>query len=160
MPAGIVAFSFGFPDTIAANLEIALMADREAKARFAPILTQREVRMHDAEYVDADGPQGPTPTLRMCRKAVQWAHSRGLDELVIVAAQPHLWRCIRDMKYAVREVNFDIAVSDSDLIYGVAPENWFRGDSEQWCTNNRIAWYLRDTILRIMPMCIYARIAS
>ncbi|OGG58642.1 hypothetical protein A2765_02875 [Candidatus Kaiserbacteria bacterium RIFCSPHIGHO2_01_FULL_56_24] len=160
MSSGIVAFAFGFPDTVVANLAIARLAYEEASRLSAPIYTQHEVHVHGAEYVDAPGPQGPIPTLRLCRAAVQWAHLRGLDEIVIGAAKPHLWRCIRDLEYAVQEVNFPIAVRASGYINKVAPEDWFRGDSQQWYTNNRLAWYLRDTILRIMPMFIYARIAS
>ena len=160
MLPGIVVFAFGFPTGIVANQRLTEIAKQEISRDSVPVITQHEIVLDGAEYVDTPGPEGPIPTLRLCRKAVQWAHLRGLDELVIVAAKPHLWRCIRDMKHSVREVNFNIAVYASELIHDVPPEDWFRGDSKQWYTNNRLAWYLRDTILRIMPMSIYRRIAS
>lgn len=160
MLPGIVVFGFGFPTDIVANQLLTEMAKWEMSLDSTPVFTQREIVLDGAEYSDAPGPQGPMTTLRVCRAAVQWAHLRGLDEIMIIAAKPHLWRCLRDMRYAAREVNFDIKVYASDLIENVSSKQWFRGDSEQWCTKSRVVWYLRDSILRIMPMSIYRRIAS
>ncbi len=136
------------------------MAEKESLTHSACIITQHEIRIVGADYVDAPGPQGPIPTLRLSRAAVQWAHWHGLDELIIVAAKPHVWRCVRDLKYAAQEVNFKIDIRPSRLIDKVPRDHWFRGDSRQWYTQNQIAWHMRDSILRVMPMFFYTRIAS
>jgi hypothetical protein len=157
---GIVAFAYGLSSLSPSNLRITEIAMYESRQIAGQVFTQRELRIPGAYSVDAGGQQGPIPTLRMARDAVQWARILGLEELCIVAAHPHAWRCLRDMEYAMREVGFVIPIYLSDEIQKVPLSVWFEDNSGQWHTRSRWTWYLRDTILKLMPMWLYVRIAS
>jgi len=103
---GIVAFAFGVPDTISSNRRIAEIASKKAHELDAPVYTQLDVRVESGiqvEYIKEDFSKPPS-TLRMARGVVQWAKQKGFTELWVVAAKPHLWRVIRDIQQAIREV--------------------------------------------------------
>ena len=159
---GIVAFAFGVPETIRSNQCIAEMASRKALELSAPVYTQRDIRVEpgiEVMYTEEE-PGNPPPTLRIARGAVRWAKKRGFVELWIVAAKPHLWRCLCDMKAAVREAGGGIVVRAFKEIEQVPEDEWFCSDSTQERTQSREAWNKRERIVRLMPFCIYKRVAS
>ena len=102
----------------------------------------------------------PPPTLRVCRGAVRWAMRLGLDELWIVCAKPHLWRCERDLKYAVSEAKAQIAVRICEEVEQYPEDEWFCSDSTQERTQSREAWDKRERIIKIMPFFVYKLVAS
>jgi len=161
---GVVAFAFGMPKTIRSNRHIARIAARKAIAMDrTPIYTQSDVNVRGlsvAVFYVPEEPGNPPPTLRIARGAVQMARSLKLIELWVAAAKPHLWRCLRDMKAAVREAGGGIVVRVCEEIEQVSEDDWFCPDSTQERTQSREAWEKRERIVRLMPFCVYKRVAS
>ena len=163
MTAAVVAFAFGVPNTLRSNRRIADIASKTAKSLGAAVYTQRDVIPIEPgiaiELTDEDYPKR-VPTLRIARGAVKWAAKRGCDELWVCAARPHVARCLRDLRYAVREANADIALKLCEGIGQHPIDFWFCRESAQLDTRIRMIWRVRDAILTNMPMQFYVRIAS
>lgn len=72
MKTGIVAFSFGAPDTIVANRQIAEIASKEARELKGRVYTQRDVCVGKDIQVEYTKEESgiPPPTLRIARGAV------------------------------------------------------------------------------------------
>lgn len=161
---GVVAFALGVPSTIKSNRHIARIAARKAIAMdLAPIYTQSDVNVRGLSVVVFYVPEElghPPPTFRIARGAVQMAKDHGIVELWVAAAKPHLWRCLRDMKVAVREAGGGIVIRACEEIEQVPEDEWFCSDSTQERTQSREAWEKRERIVRLMPFCIYKRVAS
>ena len=159
---GIVAFSFGVPETILSNRRIAQIASQRARKLGASVYTQLDVRVEsgiEVEYTD-EQPGNPPPTLRIARGAVQWAEQRGFTRLWVVAAQPHLWRCLRDLWQAVSEVGAQIQLIPCPEILEYPEDSWFCPDSEQKRVWSREAWDKREKVLKFVPFCIYKCVAK
>ena len=86
------------------------MAVAKAQEFQSDIFTQKDVSVDSSSvavhYVNED--DGPPPTLRIAREAVQLVIKRNLSEIWIACAFPHLWRCIRDLEDAIKEVETEI----------------------------------------------------
>ncbi len=160
---GIVAFAFGAPETINSNQLIAHIALQKAREFNAPVYTQLDVRVEPGikvTYTD-EKPGQPPPTLRIARGAAQWAKRQGLVELWIVAARPHLWRCVRDLTQSVREAGAPIVIRVCNKeIYRFPEDEWFCPDSTQPRARSRKDWQGRERILKFMPFFFYKRVAS
>ncbi len=161
---GIVAFSFGAPSAIPANQHIARIARNHAIALKASIYTQPDIQINNKEGVEVlythQKNGNPPPTLRIARRAVQWAHQQGIKELLVVAAEPHLWRCVRDLKYASKEARMRIHIRISSEPELYPEEEWFCANSTQERTQSKKNWERQERILRHLPMFLYKRIAS
>ena len=170
---GIVAFAFGTPHFTLSNQCIAEIAMRKALSQGewrqgdvvvpAPIYTQRDIQMPrflGRRYRAEEREGNPPPTLRIARGAIKWAKQQGVRKLWVVAAKPHLWRCIRDLKYAIREADAQIKVFVCGGIRQVPENKWFDPDSTQERVRSFWKWWPREIILRLMPMFIYRRVAS
>lgn len=164
MKTGIVAFAFGAPAKIRSNASISLIVARKAAELKAPVFTQQDVQIIrsgiEVIYVK-EKPGDPPPTLRIARIAVRWAREQGIRELWIIAAGPHVWRCERDLKYAVSEVNALIKVRVcKEIKQNREIDPWYCRDSSQSRTRSFFNWWSREAILRLMPMFLYKRIAG
>ena len=98
MKSGILPFAFGVPETILSNRRIAQIASRKAHELGAPVYTQLDIHIEagiEVEFTE-EQPSKPPSTLRFARGAAQWARRKNLTDLWVVAAKPHLWRCVRD----------------------------------------------------------------
>lgn len=172
---GIVAFAFGVPHSTPSNKRIAEIAMWKASGREegewcqgdvvipAPIYTQRDIQMpgflgRQCRIEEKEG--NPPPTLRIARGAVKLAKQQGIRKLLVVAARPHLWRCIRDLKYAIREAKAQIKVFVCREIKQLPENKWFDPDSTQKRARSFWKWWPREIILRLMPMAIYRRVAG
>lgn len=163
MKAGVVAFAFGVPDSIRSNQLIARIASEKARELKAPIYTQLDVPVRSGSIKvthTEEKPGNPPPTLRIARGAVSWAKSLGLEELWIAAAKPHLWRCERDLKYAVDEAKSKINVCICKDIYKYSEDQWYCPDSEQERTCSPERWWKREGKLKKLPMFVYKRVAK
>jgi hypothetical protein len=156
--SAVVAFAFGVPHSIRSNQRIADMA------RDSPLIyTQRDIRIKNpvgrVDYTEEKEGE-PPPTLRIARGAVQWAMNLGITELWIACALPHLWRCRRDLEYAIEEAGGEITVWICEEVMEYPMSSWFCPDSTQPRTGSQKAWVKRERILWRMPMVIYKLIAS
>jgi hypothetical protein len=159
--AGVVAFAFGVPTTIRSNQLIAVIACQKAEEIQGPLFTQRDVPIptnFDVEYV-AENPASPPPTLRIARGAAKWAIRRQLKELWISAAEPHVWRCFRDLERALLEQHANIRVCVCTDIRQYPESDWYCTDSEQVRTRTKKSWVGREGFLQILPFFIYRLIA-
>lgn len=165
---GIVALAFGMPPSVMSNVAIRETAQAAALALDAPIFTQ-----YDCGITTDDSPVGvrhitetpgkPPPTLRICRAAAQWATALCLDEVHVIGAPPHLWRCMRDMKESLGEIGSGIRTyswAEPELRDSHPPGFWFCAEGTQWYTNRRLNWAIRDIILKCMPWRMYSLIAK
>lgn len=160
--AGIVAFAFGAPDTIRPNQWIAEIASQKSRKLNAPVYTQCDVLIKpeiQVEYTEEEPGSLPT-TLRMARGAVQWAKQNKFTELWVVAALPHLWRVMRDIKEAIREAEVQINIYFCEEITQHPENTWFCPDSTQGRVRSPKSWYIREIILRFMPFFLYKYIAN
>lgn len=166
---GVVAFAFGVPHSILSNQRISLLATHHAIHLKARIYTQRDIYIEagcqfgengiKVDYTDED-PANPPPTLRMARGAVQWAKEQGIELLLVVAAKPHLWRCMRDLSKAAEEFGGTIEIRVCEEIEEWPEDSWFCPDSTQERVRSRTSWNKRETILKLMPFWIYKRVAN
>jgi len=164
---GIIAFAFGVPSSIPSNRTITHIAGLESYYGFCvPVYTQRDIQICQDKFgvgrieYTKEKPGNPPPILRIARGAIQWAKERELSSLVIVAAAPHLWRALRDTKYAVREAGLQIKVLPSELIQKHSKNFWFCSESTQKRTTSWWQWWSREIIVKLMPFWLYKRIAS
>ena len=165
---GIVAFTFGTPYTLRTNQFISRLAFQKARRIDAPVYTQLDIDsswgfQQKTTYTPEIAGHAP-PTLRICRGAVQWAKQLSLSELWIVCARPHLWRCKKDLEYAIHEAAADISIHVCEEIKEESENFWYCPESaaSQWYTRSRLAWLVRDSILRALCFfnySIYRRIA-
>jgi hypothetical protein len=160
--AGVVAFAFGVPHNIQSNLWIAQIASRKARELRAPVYTQADVCVELGIRVEysPEEPGNPPPTLRIARGAVAWAQQNKLTTLWVSAAKPHLWRCVRDLKYAIREARAQIVVRICEKIDKYPESGWYCSDSTQPRVRSRKKWRRRERIFEWMPMFLYKRVAS
>lgn len=157
---GVVAFAFGVPYTTQANRQI---RDIVARAR-APIFTQQDIQFPDIWNMDVTYCEGevggPPPTLRIAREAVHWAIMQNIDEIMVVAAQPHLSRAMRDMRMAVREWGACILVVKSPEVGLYHEDSWYSPESTQARAKSARAFLPREYVLRLMPFWLYKKLAS
>lgn len=162
MKAGVVAFAFGVPETIPPNKRISrIAAQKTLQLGGAPLYTQHDVHAEkgiDVEYTEEQN-NNPPSTLRLARNAVQWARSRNLTDLWVVAAQPHLWRCIRDLRHSIQERNAPIWIHICKEIESYPESEWFCLESHQKRTQTKWDWERREQIIRLLPFFLYKRIA-
>ena len=161
---GVVAFAFGVPDTIRSNYHIAQIASQKARKLNALVYTQADVKLEPGiiVFLTPEEPGNPPPTLRIARGAVRWAKhpDNRIVEIWVVAAKPHVWRCERDLRQAVREAGGGIVVRVCKEIEQIPEDEWFCPDSTQERTRSREAWNKRERVLKLMPFFIYKHIAS
>lgn len=163
---GIIAFAFGVPSTTLPNRRIGAIASAKAYTLCAPVFTQRDVPIWEevsTEYV-AEIPGEPPPTLRIARAAVEWAQTRGIGTLWVAAAHntggSHLNRCLRDLRYAVRETGHRMTVRVCEDIFPYPRREWFSKSSIQPRTQSLGSWWSRELLARLLPMWLYKRVAS
>lgn len=162
---GIVAFAFGTPATIWSNICIRNIALAYVRRDRALVFTQADIQFQTDLRVSVtyckEVPGQPPPTLRIAREAIRWALLNRIDSITVVAAKPHLWRCMRDMSMAAKEMGCQwIKIVASTTIDQYQKEQWFCPDSTQPRTQTEKEWRKRERILELMPFFIYRHVAS
>lgn len=159
---GIVAFAFGTPESIFSNRLIAKIAFQKAFELKAPIYTQLDVSVGegaDVKFIEEPF-NNPVTTLRIARGTVLWAIINGITELWVVAAKPHLWRCVRDLKGVAEEVSAQIEVLVCKETEEYDEYVWFCSNSDEIWTQSKKNWQRREWIINLIPFFIYKLIAS
>ena len=155
--AGITVFSFGAPANIRSNRALSKIAMEKAHKLKAPIFTQLDIKIEDStietDYV-REKPGNPPPTLLIAQGAVKWAKRKEITDLWIIAARPHLWRCMRDLAYA-RRASVEIQFHICNEIYEYSDIDWFCVNSVQKRTQSREEWEKRERLIKRMPFSIY-----
>jgi hypothetical protein len=163
---GIVAFAFGQPWYVLPNLRILESAQKRSVQMQAPIFTQLDIGIDESDFCVTFATQkktdGPPPTLRIAREAVQWAIKNGITQLWVICARPHWWRCKRDLRFAIREAKMKGRIKARTPVEIMDSERrqWFTLKSTQPRTRSFREWEKRESILRRMPMILYKAVAS
>jgi hypothetical protein len=114
--------------------------------------------------VDVEYTQGtledPPPTLREARGAVEWAKRRGLTRLMVVAAKPHLPRCLRDLMRASEEANVSLSFFVPEEITQSDEDEWFCLGSVETRVKTKSMWLVRERILILLPFWLYQLVAN
>lgn len=167
----IVVFAFGQPSTTAPNTYLANLArDASLQEDNAPIYTQRDIVIPErgsicVHYFPGEELENPPPTLRIARWFVKH-HLEDTQRVIIVAAEPHLGRVCRDMRYVIKEeAGMQVGMLGVKLEFpGVLLEQrgrvWFCPESVQKRTTSWWRWWLRELPLRLLPLRLYVRVAS
>ena len=149
------------PAGIPSNLAISRITFDMASQYGLPIFTQKDLIClgpgADATYV-AEKPNHPAATLEIAFQCVDWAIQRRILILWVVGAEPHLWRCIRDLRYAIRKAGVEVAIVIATEVYEIPESIWFCPDSSQSFHRTRAQWEQSDWIMRNMPMFLYVHI--
>jgi hypothetical protein len=158
----IAAFAFGRPKTITPNKFIATMATAEAVQHKAIIFTQADVEIIDAnaKYFPSEIQNNPPPTLRIARWIIQSAMQDKIELIVVAAAGPHAWRCKRDLQIAAKEAKYTVEIKIAKPKKKISTTYWFTKNSTQERTQSWCKWWNRETILWLMPVFIYKKVAS
>lgn len=160
---GIVVFAFGTPATINSNCLLADIARLWSNQKSAPIFTQADIKFPPSftgsvTYCD-ESTNHPPPTLKIAQEALAWATTQGLDELCIVAAEPHFTRCLRDLRVARRERRASVRLIRAFPPNSIESENWFCPDSASPRTRDASRWQLTERVLNLLPVWLYKIVA-
>ncbi|NLA08243.1 MAG: hypothetical protein GX873_00905 [Parcubacteria group bacterium] len=112
------------------------------------------------KYIIEEDPENPPTTWQIARGVVRLANQQSIKKILIVAAKPHLWRVLRDVKQAVREAGKEIEVCVCEEIEQYPENSWFCPDSTQDRVRSREKWNKREKILKLIPFFIYKNIAK
>lgn len=153
---GVVAFGFGSRLTKSNGLIAEAAAEKAIELR-APVFTQTDVQIEigiETKYFKQQ-PNRPPSTLQFVKAVVEWAIAENIGVICVVAAPPHRWRCVRDLRKIIRKSSAKIGVRVSKRTGNHKIAEWFCSNSEQLRTQFRILWWPRELILRIMPFWFY-----
>lgn len=161
MRTAIVAFAFGTPSSTVTNRRLASIAGNRALALNVQVITQRDIKIGgDIEIKIEEDPLLPAPTLRIARQAVIWAEAHQIERLMVVAALPHLARCLRDLRKAAKERGFTVEIVPDSEVLNSRYFSWFDKSSTQKRVRSLDQWIVREAILTLMPFWLYKRIAA
>ena len=162
MKIGILPFAFGAPEGILSNRRIASIASKMARDFSAPVYTQLDICLDDDIEVDLtyETPGNPPSTLRFVRGAVQWARRKKITNFLVIAAKPHLWRCVRDLTHVIYEEKINIEINVCKETDQYPEDEWYCPDSKQDRTRSRKKWEKRERLIKIIPFCFYKLIAK
>ena len=154
---GIIVFAFGAASHIKSNTILSEIAVKKSKELNAPIFTQRDIviseEMNNVEYVEEK--DKPPSTLKLAQAAVAWAIKNGIEEIIVVAAKPHLSRVLRDMRMAAKEYGARLGIEVAEEIFLYSSNDWFCPESIQLWTRNNVYWNIRENVLLYIPFPIY-----
>ncbi len=160
---GITAFAFGNPAKLTSNSTLAFIAMLEAERLHTEIYTEADIeittqRIPVTKFKPASGKQ--PSTLQMAQDAVLWAKDNNYDELIVVAARLHIWRCIRDLKKSSLEAGLSLKITACPIVKQYPIRWWLSEDSKQKRTRSLSNWMIREMVLRVLPFSIYKKITG
>jgi hypothetical protein len=158
LKVAIVAFSFGAPATIRSNQCLAQIVSRKAVELNALVFADYDIPI--GPEVEAEFMEGSSSTWQFARSAVKWAIHQEITEFLVVAAEPRLWRCRRDLDQAIKIAKAKINLFSCLETKQFSEADWYCHDSTQLRTRTRYNWEKREGIVRQLPFFIYKLIAS
>ncbi len=151
----IVVFAFGSP-VVSANQILAKIAKTEAKKEgVIKIITQKDIPLIGTVVERVEAEKNPPSTFLIAEKTIQWAHQNKIDEIIVIAAPMHLKRCIRDLKHNAKKLQFPVKITVPPEIFQVHHKLWYSKESLQKHTHSSSRWWVREIIIRLMPMWAY-----
>lgn len=161
MKTGIIVFAFGKPSWTKANLCLAAEALNVAYAKgIVNVFCQKDIDIPVDENIitivrvvrEVDNYDTPT-TLAIAQSAFLWAQANALEKVIIVAARPHKWRCLRDV---TRVFGDQIEVENYNKTDSLTNSVWFNKNSRQLYTRRPVYWWARELFIRTLPYTLYS----
>lgn len=134
----VFPLNFGAPATIRANLAIGEAALRESRKRNIPLFyAPREI------FDFGDYPKGfckdfsgYISTVKQVRALAEAAREKSWQRVLVVAAPPHRWRALRDLRAAGFEADLD-----DSLLHAFPRGFWYSKESEHKQTTSWLRWW-------------------
>ena len=88
-------------------------------------------------------------TLALVEQFAQAAKINKWEVVKLVAARQHIWRCARDLKKVLPEICLD----------KIPVEVAYCSDVQEWAASP-LKWWVRETIIRLLPWGLYRRVCG
>jgi hypothetical protein len=133
----IFPLNFGAPAGLPANLAIADAALRESRTRNLPIFFAPKEIFDFSDYPDQFSSDfaGYISTVKQVQALADTAADHGWKRVLIIAAPPHIWRALRD----VRARGFSAGADGSLRVY--PPRFWYAKESMHRQTTSWFRWW-------------------
>jgi hypothetical protein len=133
----VFALNFGLPAALPANRAIAEAALRASRTRNIPVF-YAPLGIFDLEdypsRICADF-NGYISTVKQVRALVETARQRAWRHVLVIAAPPHRWRALRDVRAAGLEAEVD------NSLRALPRGLWYARDSEHRQTASWFRWW-------------------
>jgi len=159
-----VLITFAFTENGLANYTLAEKSIEFARFNNLPMFTQEDISKkiectsvkilnnHDQLYIRES--DSYLSTLGLIHGLKKVAEERNWNNVVVAAAPVHCWRCVRDL----RKMGFHVL---GCLNVGIRTNKyWFNDNDPQIWVRNSLFWYIRESILRLLPWRVYSKIAG
>ncbi len=173
----ILLFAFGANEEIRSNQVLLKEALRCSKVNGVGTIFSQKAILTETNYWDENGkyyrvelfdqpdPSKHPPTLRIARWAIFLAAlDFRYERLIVIAADPHIDRCMRDSLYVLSQLRAthyaNIKIEPWVNAGEYTDQDWFCADSTQLRTRTRVAWNKRESLLMKTPMWLYATMAG
>jgi len=88
-------------------------------------------------------------SLNVIKQFAEMAKLNGWTSVKLVAAEQHIWRCVRDVKEILPSV----------YVQEIAVKTAYQPDIQPWVTSP-LRWWIRELIIRLLPWSLYKRLCD
>lgn len=157
----VLAFAFTTPPHMPSNVRIARLALKSALGLDQAIFTQADLPVDSlqgleiARVKEGSGKRPPS-TLRIAQEAVKYAQAGGFTSLLVIAAKPHLPRCLRDARLATKGTGITCQF----------PDEVMKSDYRGWFCRDQIyhrspgLFWIREKMLIWSPFWLYESVTA
>lgn len=133
----VFPLNFGAPAAIPANLLIAQAALRESRRRNIPLFYAPRDIFDFADHPDSffKDFSGYISTVKQVRALAEVAREKSWRRVLVIAAPPHRWRALRDLRAAGFEADAD------DSLRALPGHVWYARESEHRQTTSWFRWW-------------------
>ena len=150
----VVAFAFGLPSGLEANMKIVRRASELGRSLHLPVFGEKIFPKLFSNLIElAPEETGYSSTLKLVKALSAVAKKRGWKNVLVVAQPNHAERCIRDLK----QFGFN---AEADNYFRERGMYLYDKKSLQWQTRSAWQFWLREAPLRLLPWWLYSRIAG
>jgi len=148
MKNGVAVFPFGSLPQNRSNIILGRIASKWAETNNAEVITQQKIIIRkgvETTYIDYPNPS----TIRISYEVVDWIKARNIENLCIVAANPHIARCMRDLQYLFIKTRYYPKIICPEELGDYPEYIWFQNKTSEK------KWKIRESILLNFPIEIY-----
>ena len=133
----VFPLNFGAPAALRANRAIAGAAIRESRTRNIPLFYAPRDIFDFGDYPDSfcQDFSGYISTVKQVRALAEAAREQAWRRVLVIAAPPHRWRALRDLRAA----GFEAEVDDS--LRALPRGFWYARESEHRQTTSWFRWW-------------------
>ena len=133
----VFPLNFGVPAALRANRAIAEAALRESRARNIPLFYAPRDIFDFGDYPESfcTDFSGYVSTVKQVRALTEAAREKSWRRVLVIAAPPHWWRALRDLRAAGFEARIDESLSALPRGF------WYAKESEHRHTTTWFRWW-------------------